>query len=150
MTHKEMEEYLLSFDGAWLDYPFGEGVAVYKVEPTSSNQRLHETVSHMGAQQVEKNDLLPAESRVSHSDTAPLDAKPAGKMFALIQEGSNPLRVSLKCDPLLAQNLREKYETVLPGYHLNKKHWNTIICSGQLSDDEIKDLARLSYELVVA
>ena len=59
-----------------------------------------------------------------------------------------PLRVSLKCDPQLAEILREKYETVVPGYHLNKKHWNTIICSGQLSDDEIKDLARLSYDLV--
>ena len=69
-------------------------------------------------------------------------------MLALVQENSKPLRVSLKCDPLLAQNLREKYETVLAGYHLNKKHWNTIICSGQLTDDEIFDLARLSYELV--
>lgn len=71
-----------------------------------------------------------------------------GKLFAIIADGSDPLRVSLKCDPLLAQNLREKYESVQPGYHLNKKHWNTIICSGQLADDEIKDLARLSYDLV--
>ena len=70
------------------------------------------------------------------------------KMFALIQNNSKPLRVSLRCDPLLAETLREKYETVLPGHHLNKKHWNTIICSGQLNDDELKDLARLSYELV--
>ena len=71
-----------------------------------------------------------------------------GKLFAIIADGSNPLRVSLKCDPQLAENLREKYESVLPGYHLNKKHWNTIICTGQLSDDEIKDLAVLSYRLV--
>ena len=71
-----------------------------------------------------------------------------GMLFAIIADGSEPLRVSLKCDPLLASNLREKYESVLPGYHLNKKHWNTIICTGQLSDDEIKDLARLSYRLV--
>jgi predicted DNA-binding protein (MmcQ/YjbR family) len=71
-----------------------------------------------------------------------------GKLFALIADGSNPLRVSLKCDPLLAKTLRERYESVQPGYHLNKKHWNTIICSGQLSDDEVKDLARLSYLLV--
>lgn len=74
--------------------------------------------------------------------------KGEGKMFALIADGSDPLRVSLKCDPQLAETLREKYETVQPGYHLNKKHWNTIICSGQLPDDEIKDLARLSYDLV--
>lgn len=71
-----------------------------------------------------------------------------GKLFAIIADGSKPLRVSLKCDPKLAENLREKYESVLPGYHLNKKHWNTIICSGQLSDDEVRDLARLSYNLV--
>ena len=75
-------------------------------------------------------------------------ASGGGKLFAIIADDSKPLRVSLKCDPLLAQNLREKYETVLPGYHLNKKHWNTIICTGQLTDDEIKDLARLSYRLV--
>lgn len=71
-----------------------------------------------------------------------------GKMFAIIADGSKPLRVSLKCDPQLAETLREKYESVQPGYHLNKKHWNTIICTGQLSDDEVKDLARLSYDLV--
>ncbi len=70
------------------------------------------------------------------------------KMFALISEGSDPVRLSLKCDPLLAETLREKYETVLPGYHLSKKHWNTIICSGQVPDDELRDLIRHSYELV--
>lgn len=74
--------------------------------------------------------------------------KPDGKIVAIVSEGSDPLRVSLKCDPKLAELLREKYETVLPGYHLNKKHWNTIICSGQLSDDEIFDLAKISYQLV--
>lgn len=73
-----------------------------------------------------------------------------GKMFALIPEGASPVRVSLKCDPTLAELLREKYETVLPGYHLNKKHWNTIICSGQVPIDELKDLIRHSYELVSA
>jgi predicted DNA-binding protein (MmcQ/YjbR family) len=71
-----------------------------------------------------------------------------GKLFALIANDSKPLRISLKCDPILAATLRERYESVLPGYHLNKKHWNTIICSGQLTEEEIKDLARLSYRLV--
>ncbi len=71
-----------------------------------------------------------------------------GKLFAIIADGSKPLRVSLKCDPILAQNLRDKYESVLPGYHLNKKHWNTILCTGQLTDQEIKDLVVLSYRLV--
>ena len=111
MTHKELEEYLLGFSGSWLDYPFGEDTAVYKV---------------------------------GHKETG------EGKIFALITQGSSPLRVSLKCDPVLAETLREKYETVIPGYHLNKKHWNTIICTGQLDNEEIKDLARLSYNLVTA
>lgn len=74
--------------------------------------------------------------------------KPDGKIMAIVTEKSDPLRVSLKCDPQLAEYLRERYESVLPGYHLNKKHWNTIICSGQLADDEVLDLARLSYQLV--
>jgi predicted DNA-binding protein (MmcQ/YjbR family) len=73
-----------------------------------------------------------------------------GKMFAIIGEKSDPLRVSLKCDPQLAITLREKYESIVPGYHLSKKHWNTIICTGQLNKDEIFDLARLSYQLVTA
>ncbi len=70
------------------------------------------------------------------------------KMFALIQEKSDPIKLSLKCDPQLAETLRQKYETVLPGYHLNKKHWNTILLTGQLSWEEIQDLIRHSYQLV--
>lgn len=70
------------------------------------------------------------------------------KFFAIIQDNAKPLRISLKCDPQLAEVLREKYETVVPGYHLNKKHWNTIICTGQVSDDELQDFIRLSYNLV--
>ena len=72
-----------------------------------------------------------------------------GKMFALIAEKTNPVRISLKCDPLLAVTLREKYETVLEGYHLNKKHWNTIILTGQLPWEEVQGLIRHSYDLVV-
>lgn len=109
MTHKELEEYLLSFPNTWLDFPFGEDISVYKI---------------------------------GHKETG------EGKLFAIISDKSKPLRVSLKCDPQLAEILREKYETVLPGYHLNKKHWNTIICSGQLPDEEIRSLALLSYNLV--
>jgi len=74
--------------------------------------------------------------------------KTGDKMFALIAEGSDPVRLSLKCDPLLSTVLREKYETVMPGYHLNKKHWNTIILSGQLEWEEVQDLVRHSYILV--
>lgn len=70
------------------------------------------------------------------------------KMFALIAEGSDPIRLSLKCDPELSKLLREKYETVMPGYHLNKKHWNTILLSGQLTWEEVQDLIRHSHLLV--
>jgi predicted DNA-binding protein (MmcQ/YjbR family) len=103
VTHKELEDYLLSMPNARLDYPFGEKVAAYKV---------------------------------------------GDKMFALVQEGVEPLSISLKCDPQLAKLLREKYESVMGGYHLNKKHWNTILLTGQLDWPEVQDLIRHSYLLV--
>lgn len=71
-----------------------------------------------------------------------------GKMFALITEKSKPVRISLKCDPKLSEILRTKYESVMPGYHLNKKHWNTIVLTGQIDDEDIKGLIRHSYDLV--
>lgn len=103
MDHKTVEDYVLSMPNARLDYPFGEGVAVYKV---------------------------------------------GDKMFALISEGKDPVRLSLKCDPALSKVLRERYEEVMPGYHLNKKHWNTLVLSGQLGWDEVQGLIRHSYDLV--
>lgn len=74
--------------------------------------------------------------------------KVGDKMFALMAEDKTPVNLSLKCDPLLAKTLRERYESVLPGYHLNKKHWNTLVLSGQLEWDEVQDLIRHSYLLV--
>lgn len=103
MEHKIVEEYILSMPNSRLDYPFGEGVAVYKV---------------------------------------------GDKMFALIQEGKRPVNLSLKCDPQLAKLLREKYETVMEGYHLNKKHWNTVLLTGQLPWEEVQGLILHSYILV--
>lgn len=70
------------------------------------------------------------------------------KMFALFDEKDGPLRINLKCDPGLSEVLREKYETVMPGYHMNKRHWNTIVLTGQLDDDEVYDLINHSYDLV--
>lgn len=70
------------------------------------------------------------------------------KMFALIPEGKEPVRISLKCDPQLSLLLRDKYESVMAGYHLNKKHWNTIVLSGQLPWEEIQGLIVHSYNLV--
>jgi predicted DNA-binding protein (MmcQ/YjbR family) len=72
------------------------------------------------------------------------------KMFALVSEGKTPVQISLKCDPQLAEVLREKYETVQAGYHLNKKHWNTIVLTGQLPWEEVQGLIRHSYDLVNA
>lgn len=74
--------------------------------------------------------------------------KAKDKMFALIPEKSKPVRISLKCDPVLAEKLREKYVTVMPGYHLNKKHWNTIVLSGEMPWEEVQDLIKHSYQLV--
>lgn len=71
------------------------------------------------------------------------------KMFALVTEKKEPVQISLKCDPVLAETLRERYESVMPGYHLNKKHWNTIVLTGQLNWDEVRDLIKHSYNLVV-
>jgi predicted DNA-binding protein (MmcQ/YjbR family) len=70
------------------------------------------------------------------------------KMFALIREGKQPVQLSLKCDPELAKLLRDKYDEVMPGYHLNKKHWNTLVLTGQLPWEEVQGLIRHSYELV--
>ena len=75
--------------------------------------------------------------------------KTGSKMFALVNINNKPVKVNLKCDPLLAQDLRQQYEDVQPGYHMNKKHWNTINCEGNLPDEEIKKLIDMSYELVV-
>lgn len=75
--------------------------------------------------------------------------KVAGKMFALAQLGAESLRVSLKCDPQLAEGLRAAHAAVLPGYHLNKRHWNTVVLDGTLPDRAIKDLIEDSYDLVV-
>jgi predicted DNA-binding protein (MmcQ/YjbR family) len=76
--------------------------------------------------------------------------KVAGKMFALSQLRAASLRISLKCEPQLAEALRGAYAAVLPGYHLNKRHWNTVIIDGSLSEQMIKDLIEDSYDLVVS
>jgi predicted DNA-binding protein (MmcQ/YjbR family) len=75
--------------------------------------------------------------------------KVAGKMFALSQLGADSLRVSLKCEPELAEALRETYPAVVPGYHLNKRHWNTVIIDGSLPDEAIREMIEDSYDLVV-
>jgi predicted DNA-binding protein (MmcQ/YjbR family) len=91
--------------GSVEDYPFGDGVAVYKV---------------------------------------------AGKMFALVPVAEEPPSISLKCDPDLAESLRDRFAGITPGYHLNKRHWNTVALDGSVPDDEVTELIDQSYDLVVA
>jgi predicted DNA-binding protein (MmcQ/YjbR family) len=91
--------------GSSEDYPFGDGVAVFKV---------------------------------------------AGRMFALVSLGEPPGSVSLKCDPHLAAGLRARYAAVTPGYHLNKRHWNTVELDGSVPGEELTELIDHSYEQVVA
>jgi predicted DNA-binding protein (MmcQ/YjbR family) len=73
-----------------------------------------------------------------------------GKMFALSRLAGTPLSVSVKCEPALAEQLRQMHPAVTPGYHLNKKHWNTVVLDGSLPERLVKDLVEDSYDLVVS
>jgi predicted DNA-binding protein (MmcQ/YjbR family) len=72
-----------------------------------------------------------------------------GKIFVLMSLMARPLSINLKCDPVRAVELRERYETVLPGYHMNKKHWNTVILDGKIPAKEVLAMIDHSYELVL-
>jgi predicted DNA-binding protein (MmcQ/YjbR family) len=76
--------------------------------------------------------------------------KVAGKMFALSRLPEPVLSVSVKCEPELAQQLREAHGAVTPGYHLNKRHWNTVVIDSSLPDSMISDMIEDSYDLVVS
>ncbi|MEY2482847.1 MAG: hypothetical protein QOK24_1375 [Verrucomicrobiota bacterium] len=76
--------------------------------------------------------------------------KVGGKMFALLALDEVPPAVNLKCDPDLALELRDRYEQVQPGYHMNKKHWNTVVLDGVIPEKEISGMIDHSYALVVA
>ena len=76
--------------------------------------------------------------------------KVAGKMFALVALEEIPLRVNLKCDPEKAIELREQYASVIPGYHMNKQLWNTVILEGEVPDREFFEWIDDSYNLIVA
>jgi predicted DNA-binding protein (MmcQ/YjbR family) len=76
--------------------------------------------------------------------------KVAGRIFAMVPLGESPGSVSLKCDPARATALRARYAAVTAGYHLNKRHWNTVTLDGSLPDDELWELIDHSYDLVVA
>ncbi|WP_367125492.1 MmcQ/YjbR family DNA-binding protein [Streptomyces phytohabitans] len=76
--------------------------------------------------------------------------KVAGRIFAFSALEDEPLRVSLKCDPELAVQLRAAHPAVTPGYHLNKRHWNTVTLDGSLPPRAVRELVEDSYDLVVA
>ena len=75
--------------------------------------------------------------------------KVAGKMFALASLDEVPTTANLKCDPDLALDLRDRYEQVRPGYHMNKKHWNTVEIGSGIPEAELRKMVDHSYELVV-
>ena len=76
--------------------------------------------------------------------------KVAGKIFALSALDRTPLQVSVKCEPDLAVALRDSYPAIRPGYHLNKRHWNTVTLDGSLTDQVVRDLIEDSYDLIVS
>jgi predicted DNA-binding protein (MmcQ/YjbR family) len=76
--------------------------------------------------------------------------KVGGKIFAITRPDADPLRVSLKCEPELAQQLRVTYPAITPGYHLNKRHWNTVVLDDSLPRQMVLDMIEDSYDLVVA
>ena len=76
--------------------------------------------------------------------------KVRGKIFAIAHLQADPPRISLKCEPELAEALRGAYAEVLPGYHLNKRHWNTVVADGSVPEQLLRDMVEDSYDLVVS
>ena len=74
--------------------------------------------------------------------------KVKGKMFLLVGLSNDPLQFNAKCDPDRAVELRDQYDCILPGYHMNKTHWNTVVIDNTLSKRQLKELIDHSYELV--
>jgi len=94
-------------------------------------------------------------SRAGAEETFPfgeetLVFKVGGKMFALTGLDDSEVAINLKCEPSLAIELREHYPCVQPGYHMNKKHWNTVYIDGSVDSSTIKDWINHSYQLVVS
>ncbi|HSJ73637.1 MAG TPA: MmcQ/YjbR family DNA-binding protein [Miltoncostaeaceae bacterium] len=91
--------------------------------------------------------------RLGAEETFPFNAstsvfKVRGRMFALSALSEEPLRVSVKCDPDYAEELREGHESIIPGYHLNKRHWITVTVGGDARDDLVRELIADSHALV--
>ena len=104
MTRDDVLEYCSGRVGAVEDYPFGEGVVVFKV---------------------------------------------GGRIFALVMLEGNPGFVNLKCDPELALGLRARHSAVRPGYHMDKRHWNSVDLDATIHDDDLREMIDHSHDLVV-
>jgi predicted DNA-binding protein (MmcQ/YjbR family) len=104
VTRDDVLDFCGSLTGAVEDYPFGDGVAVFKV---------------------------------------------AGRMFALVSLEGDRGSVNLKCEPGLALELRARYSAVRPGYHQDKRHWNTVDLDRSIDDNELREMIEQSYGLVV-
>lgn len=93
-------------------------------------------------------------SQLGSEETTPfgpdvLVYKVAGKMFALTNPGDFPPRVNLKCDPDRSIELRDSHAAIIPGYHMNKRHWNTLTLDDSIPSPLIRELIEHSYDLVV-
>jgi predicted DNA-binding protein (MmcQ/YjbR family) len=104
MTREGLLKFCGSLAAAVEDYPFGDGVAVFRI---------------------------------------------GGRMFALVPLEGDPGSVNLKCDPDLALELRARFSAVRPGYHQDKRHWNTVDLDGSIEDDELREMIDHSYRLVI-
>lgn len=98
-----------------------------------------------------RNILLKKKAATEETPFGPeaLVYKVMGKMFALIAWEENPLHLTLKCDPDLALALRAQYKAITAGYHMNKRHWNTVVLDGSVPEEEILAMIDDSYALVV-
>ena len=127
-TVEDLKQYCLQHAGAKEDYPFGYEPLVMKV-----GGKMFAIISESSSE--------PKES--SESSEADMSSK--------MSESSKPIKasISLKCEPHMAELLRMQYDAVKPGYHLNKKHWNTIQTGGDVPNSELQEMIDHSYDLVV-
>ncbi len=118
------------------------------IHPELSHQDLREMcLKHPGVLETFPFGL---ETMVFKVGVVQPDAPFKGKLFALLALESDPPQVSLKCDPARAEHLRAEYEAIKPGYHLNKKHWNTLTADRTLPRALILELIEHSHTLVAA
>jgi predicted DNA-binding protein (MmcQ/YjbR family) len=92
---------------------------------------------------------LPHSSEETPFGPEALVYKVAGKMFALLMPDDMPSRLNLKCEPDYALELRDRHDAIRPGYHMNKRHWNTLTLDGSLNSRLVRELIRHSYDRVI-